>query len=84
MRAVLDKSLFGDRVIVTETLDGSKHTAQIKLDSPCESRSTNRSKGSNLTALCKSDFQVSPTEMNVLTGYGRLDMHRFWWHIDFD
>ena len=66
MRAVLDKSLFGDCVIVTETLDGAKHTTQCKLEGPCESRSTNRSKGSNLTALCKSDFQVSPTEMNVL------------------
>ncbi len=84
MRAVLDKSLFGDRVIVTKTLDGSKHTAQFKLGGLCESRSTNHSKGSNLAALCTSDFQVSSTEANVVTGYGRLDIHLFRWHIDFD
>ena len=70
MRAVLDKSLYGDRVIVTKTLDGAKHTIQFKLEGPCESCSTNRSKGSNLAALCTSDFQVSSTEINVLTGYG--------------
>ena len=63
MRAVLDKSLFGDRVIVTETLDGAKHTSQFKLGGPCESRSTNHLKGSNLAALCASDFQVSSTEV---------------------
>ena len=69
MRTVLDKSLFGDRVIVTETLDGSKHIAQFKLGGLCESRAINRPKGSNLAALCTSDFQVSSTEANSLTAY---------------
>ena len=70
MRAILDKSLFGDHVIVTKTLDGAKHTTQCKLEGPCQSRSTSRSKESNLTALCKSDFQVSSTKSECLTGYG--------------
>ena len=86
MRAVLDKSLFGDHVIVTKTLDGAKHAAQFKLEGPCESRSTNHSKGPNLTALCTSDFQVSSTEANVISGsnYSQLEIHLFWWYIDFD
>ena len=64
MRAVLDKSLFGDGVIVTETLDGAHPTAHSKLGVPCASRSAHCLQGSNLSALCKSDFQVSSTEMN--------------------
>lgn len=72
MRAVLEKSLFGDCVIVTETLDGANHTAQVNLGAPCKSHFTNRLKESNLAALCTSDFQVSTTEMNVLTDYGLM------------
>ena len=84
MRAVLDKSLFGDCVIVTKTLDGAKHAAQFKLEGPCKSRSTNCSKGSNLAALCSSDFQVSSTEAIVLTGYMVDLTFTSWWYINFD
>ena len=63
MRAVLDKSLFGDRVIVTETLDGAHPTAQSNLEAPRRSHYAHRLQGSNLAALCKSDFQVSSSEM---------------------
>ena len=59
MRTVLDKSVFGDRVIVTETLDGAYPAAQSKLGAPRGSHYAHRLQGSNLAALCKSDFQVS-------------------------
>ena len=66
MRAVLDKSLFSDHVIVTEVLDGRNPIAQFKpgvLGAQC---GTNCSRGSNLAALCASDFQVSSAETNYL------------------
>ena len=61
MRAVLDKSLFGDCVIVTKTLNGADHIAQFKLGVPCAYRRTGQRQGSNLAALCTSDLQVSFT-----------------------
>ena len=64
MRAVLDKSLFGDRVIVTQTLDGANPTAQVKRGARCGSHCNRRLQESNLAALCASDFQVSSTEMH--------------------
>ena len=66
MRAVFDKSLFGDNVIVTETLDGTNPIAQFKLGVPCAQCGTNCSRGSNLAALCASDFEVSSADTNYL------------------
>ena len=59
IRAVLDSSLFGDRVIVTRVLDGDSCAAQVKLGLPCAGTGTNcLPEGSNLAALSISNHQV--------------------------
>ena len=64
MRAVLDSSLFGDKVIVTRTLDGASRTAQFKLGLSCAGRDTRHlPQGSNLAALSNSDLQVRCTQI---------------------
>ena len=62
MRAVLDKSLFSDNVIVTETLDGTNPFAQFKLGVPCAQCGTKCSRGSNLAGLCASGIEVSSAD----------------------
>lgn len=67
MRAVLDSSLFGERVIVTRTLDGADPTTKYKPATLCAD--CQRQDGSNLETILTTNLQVMFIKTNYSFNY---------------